>query len=192
MLVTEPLDNLIFVVSEASSAGVDVVQWRDRTGEPKLQQETAQSLRRVMGTRSQLAVNICAPESTMIDSDWLHLPEAAIHEPKSIVHSNRVVGCSVHTVESAIAAESAGMSYIVAGTVFPSQSHPGAPGCGLPFLTQIVSSVKIPVIAIGGISPENAKMCMEAGASGVAVLSGITRAKDIVRSVKLYRCALDA
>jgi thiamine monophosphate synthase len=57
---------------------------------------------------------------------------------------------------AARAAEAEGADYLVAGTIFESPSHPGQPGAGIDFLRSVCEAVSIPVIAIGGITPENA------------------------------------
>jgi thiazole tautomerase (transcriptional regulator TenI) len=74
-------------------------------------------------------------------------------------------------VDAARAAVDWGADYLVAGTVFASASHPGEPAAGLAFLAQVCAAVRVPVLAIGGVTPANLADCLRAGAAGVAVLS---------------------
>ncbi len=85
------------------------------------------------------------------------------------------VGCSVHAVEEARVAEKLGASYLVAGHIFATDCKKGVPPRGLDFLKEVCGSVKIPVYAIGGISPENMPHALNAGAAGVCVMSALMR-----------------
>lgn len=82
------------------------------------------------------------------------------------------VGISIHSIEEAIAAEAAGASWCVAGTVFETPTHAGLAGSRIPFIGDVASAVKIPVIAIGGIQPEHVEPLRYAGAYGIATIRG--------------------
>lgn len=88
---------------------------------------------------------------------------------RGIVSSDFLVGVSCHSLEEALAAESAGANYLVLGPVFetPSKLAYGPP-LGLGKLREVTSRVRIPVFALGGITPERAGACREAGATGIA------------------------
>jgi thiamine-phosphate diphosphorylase len=77
----------------------------------------------------------------------------------------RVLGVSVHSVEEAIEAEKARADFVVFGPVFDT---PGKTAVGLEPLRTVVATVKIPVIAIGGITTPNVARVLQAGAAGVA------------------------
>lgn len=82
------------------------------------------------------------------------------------------VGASVHSLEDAVEAYDSGASWCVAGNVFPTDSHPGAPGKRIDFIALLASAVPIPVIAIGGVTPEHVSDLLKAGAYGVATIRG--------------------
>jgi len=102
------------------------------------------------------------------------------------------VGRSVHSVEAASEAAAQGADYLVAGTIFASQSHPDRSPAGLGFLRDVCAAVSLPILAIGGVTPQNLKLCLEIGAAGVAVLSPIMRATDPQAAAQTYRAALDS
>ena len=81
-------------------------------------------------------------------------------------------------MENAINAEKAGASYLFAGTIFTSKSHPSLPGSGTEYLARICRAVTIPTVAIGGINETNSESVIKSGASGVAVISSLLEAKD--------------
>ena len=82
------------------------------------------------------------------------------------------VGASIHSVEEAIEAEAEGASWCVAGTVFETPSHTGREPARLEFIERVASAVKIPIIAIGGVTPESVQDLKSAGAYGVATIRG--------------------
>ncbi|WP_134703927.1 thiamine phosphate synthase [Ammoniphilus sp. YIM 78166] len=100
------------------------------------------------------------------------------------------VGRSVHSVEEAVEMEERGADYLLYGHIFPTGSKPGLEARGLCALAEVAQRVTIPVIAIGGIGPEQVGAVLKAGASGIAVMSGIIDAMDPVSVTKQYREAL--
>lgn len=99
------------------------------------------------------------------------------------------VGTSIHTFEEGQRAKEKGSDYVLYGHVFPSQSKPGKTPKGLEELSRL-SQLDIPVIAIGGITPENTGQVLQAGAKGIAVMSGVLEARDPLLAVKAYIHAL--
>ena len=101
------------------------------------------------------------------------------------------VGASVHSLDEARAAAEEGASWLVAGHVFASATHPGEEGRGLPFLRALVAAVDVPIIAIGGVRPEHCAVLREAGAYGLAVIRGIWDAANAERAASDYLSAYD-
>lgn len=84
--------------------------------------------------------------------------------------AERLVGRSVHSVEGAQQAERDNADFVIFGPVWPSASHPGRSPSGLDMLARVARSVRIPVIAIGGVTEERIAECHEAGAAGYAAI----------------------
>ena len=103
----------------------------------------------------------------------VHLPLSLVNE--KICSEFETVGVSVHSVEDAQKAEQLGASYITAGHIFATDCKKGLAPRGLEFLKSVCESVKIPVYAIGGITPDNMQSCIDAGAAGVCVMSGLMK-----------------
>lgn len=99
------------------------------------------------------------------------------------------VGSSIHSLSDGEKAMLDGADYVLFGHVFPSQSKPGKTPKGIEELSR-VTQLDIPVIAIGGITPENTKPVIQAGASGIAVMSGVLDSHDPLSAVKSYVNAL--
>ncbi len=122
----------------------------------------------------------------------LHLPENEISPAMArlTLGFHTPIGVSIHDLEGAQRAESEGATYLLFGPVFETKSHPGAAAAGLEGLREVAASVSIPVIAVGGIDATNAASCLDAGAAGVAVISGVWDAANISQAVKDLRAAL--
>lgn len=109
----------------------------------------------------------------------LHLPLPALRGLSAAERAAfTVLGASCHSIEEAQEAEALGCTYITAGHIFETCCKQGLPGRGLDFLAQVCRSVKIPVYAIGGISPENITAVRAAGAKGACVMSGAMTCAD--------------
>jgi len=100
------------------------------------------------------------------------------------------IGVSIHERQEAEQAVREGADYLVAGCVFESTSHPGRPGMGLEWLTEICGLGR-PVIAIGGMTPQRAAAVREAGAFGVAAISAIWDEPDSGAAVRDFLTRLD-
>jgi len=98
------------------------------------------------------------------DIDGVHLPSTGLppHVVRPLV---RVLGVSTHSIEEAIEADKAHADFVVFGPIFES---PGKTPVGRDPLANVVAAVRIPVIAIGGITLDNADQVLQAGASGIA------------------------
>jgi thiamine-phosphate diphosphorylase len=101
----------------------------------------------------------------------VHLPERdiATSDARKLI-GGRLVGRSVHSVDAAAAAESEGADYVIYGPVWPSASHPGVAPVGIDALARVSRAVRIPVLAIGGVTPERIAECHAAGAAGFAAI----------------------
>ncbi|MCK1993684.1 thiazole tautomerase TenI [Peribacillus muralis] len=100
------------------------------------------------------------------------------------------VGCSIHSMAEAKAAFSKGAHYGIYGHVFETNSKRGLPPKGIEELHAITRSVNLPIIAIGGITPSNCQVVLDAGARGIAVMSGVLEAKDPIKAAKEYAKSL--
>lgn len=193
MLVTEPSPRLLEIVRAAALGGVDVVQLREKRAAGHGLKATFKALTHALKAETPVVVNADWSRAAGFGARHIHLPERSV--PPGVVRHHVGVGAllgkSVHSVEAACLAAAQGVSYLVAGMIFPSSSHPDLEPAGLDFLQEICAAVDLPVLAIGGVTAENAGACLRAGASGVAVMSPLMRAEDPAAVAGEYRAALD-
>src|SRR5690625_7890514 len=95
-------------------------------------------------------------------------------------HPRLLIGCSVHSVTEAIDQEKAGADYLLYGHVFTTDSKKGSDPRGVESLRAVIEHVSIRVVAIGGITRETVSSVIQAGANGVAALTGILVTKEAV------------
>ena len=168
-------DNLLKIIDESVLGGVNLVQVREKT----LHQDELESLVldiiEVVNGRAQIAVNSSVEASHISGVDFLHLPESQLDISTTNIDS---CGFSVHSCESATLAQQKGAKYVIVGSIFSTESHPGGNPVGTDILCECNRRLSIPFCAIGGINASNAGGLIELGANGVAVISAILAAPD--------------
>jgi thiamine-phosphate pyrophosphorylase len=110
-------------------------------------------------------------------ADGVHLPEAGLSVPaaRRMLAATHLVGRSVHSPEAARRAADEGADYVFLGPVWPTGTHPGREAIGPAALRGISG---IPVIAIGGVTPDRVRACRDAGAFGVAAVTALWQSGD--------------
>ena len=168
-------DHLIPVIEEVVAGGVNLVQIREKDLPMDQLKNLYFKLADRINSNCLISVNVSKFTNSFGPSCLLHFPEKIKLEPQI---KKPKFGQSIHSVENAIKAEKAGASYLFAGTIFPSKSHPSLPGSGTEYLARICRAVTIPTVAIGGINETNSESVIKSGASGVAVISSLLEAKN--------------
>ncbi|MBW8770858.1 MAG: thiamine phosphate synthase [Gemmatimonadetes bacterium] len=138
----------------------------------------------VVNDRLDLAL-ACRARGAQLTSRSLRVADARRAAPAL------AVGASVHSVAEARAAAEEGASWLVAGHVFATATHPGEEGRGLPFVRTLAATVDVPIVAIGGVKPEHCPVLRQAGAYGLAVIRGIWDAANAERAASDYLSAYD-
>lgn len=120
------------------------------------------------------------------DADGVHLGQSdmSISEARKILGKNKIIGATAKTVEQAQKAEHEGADYLGSGAIFGTTTKGDAKKMDMETLKSITQSVKIPVVAIGGITGENILELRGTGIAGVAVVSGIFAQNDIEKAAE--------
>lgn len=173
-------------VGRAVAAGADWIQVREKHLEARALLELARfAVAETRGAAARVLINDRLDVALASNAAGVHLGEKSlpleivIEWRRSTGRKDFLIGVSCHSLESARAAEEGGADYIFFGPVFatPSKAAFGAPQ-GIERLREICASVKIPVLAIGGVNSENARACIVAGAAGVAAIRLFQDSKD--------------
>ncbi len=151
-------------------------------------------LTRAASAGARLAVNDRVDVALALGGVGVHLGARSLSPDDAvrILGPDVPVGVSCHSPEEARTAGAvAGVRYLFAGPVWPTESHPGEPGRGTEWLRSVVEVAgRTPVLAIGGVRPDRVAEATAVGAGGVAVLGGVWRAPDPATAVTGYIEAL--
>jgi thiamine-phosphate pyrophosphorylase len=182
-------------IEQAANAGVDWIQIREKDLSARdLAEFTVRALA-LAGRRSTVLVNDRMDVACSVGASGVHLGEQSLpaDEARRFVsqrcaQGNFLVGVSVHSLEGALQAEKAGADYVIFGPVFatPSKAGFGKPQ-GVEHLREVCHQVAIPVLAIGGITLENAEDCLAAGAAGIAAIRLFQDAANLDNLVRELR-----
>jgi thiamine-phosphate pyrophosphorylase len=168
---------LVAQVRYAVEAGIDLVQVRERDLDGgALAALVTKLLAVTRGTRTRLVVNDRLDVALACAADGVHLrgDSVPVRAARRLAPSGFLIGRSVHAADEAVGA-GAGADYLIAGTVFPSASKAaGAPLLGIEGLRSIVNAIRVPVLAIGGISGDRIAQAASAGAAGIAAIGLFT------------------
>ena len=172
----------------ACEGGADVIQLRDKKMGKEEMLAAARDIRRVTSLHNVLFfVNDHLDVAIASEADGVHLGQSdtGLSDAVRTSGGKLLIGISVSTKEEAIAAEKGGADYVGAGPIFGTMSKDDALApIGLGALIEIKNSVKIPVVAIGGIGKKNASSVISAGADGIAVISAVVSQKDVAGAAK--------
>jgi thiamine-phosphate pyrophosphorylase len=165
-------ENLTPILEKAIESGVDGIILREKD----LSYEELMPIARVCqqmieryNSRTRLIVNGHLKVAKDINAWGYHMSYNDFMEMQPDFEGT--IGVSVHSIEEAVKAEEKGADYLLAGHVFQTDCKKGLKPRGIAFIKGIRSKVEIPLIAIGGITPEKIKEVREAGANGVAIMS---------------------
>lgn len=174
-------ETLPCVVEEVLKNGATFLQIREKDLAPDAFEAEAEKLKMLCAQHAvPFVVNDSVEIALQCDADGVHVGQSDIkgRDIRSIIGPDKILGISAGTVEEAIAAEKAGADYIGVGAIFGTSTKKNARSMTMERLKEIVSSVSIPVVAIGGISTENILQLCGSGVDGVAVVSAIFAAED--------------
>ena len=159
--------DLLSHVHAAIRSGVDMIQVREKDLDARALYELVCQIRdAAAGTKTKILVNDRLDIALAANLDGVHLPANGL-PPSRVRPLVRIMGCSTHTLEEALEAERAGADFIIFGAVFETS---GKTPVGLDVLRKVCAAVRLPVLAIGGITVANTSEVLDAGASGIAAI----------------------
>jgi len=189
---------LLEKIEQAANAGVDSIELREKDLTGRELTALAVLVLRRGGNTPRLLINDRLDVAIATSAAGVHLSEHSlpVREAKRLLTErcagNRLlVGRSTHSLHAAEEAEAAGADYVFFGPVYatPSKQSFGAPQ-GIERLREVSRCLSIPVIAIGGITLENAAGCLGAGASGIAAIRLFQHARNLREVVAQLRDAI--
>ena len=176
-------------IRRALDWGVDCIQIREKDlSERALYDLTRRVVSMARGTGCKILVNGRADVALAAGADGLHLPSSGlrIRDVRAWSPARFYIGISAHTMREIRDACAEGADYILLGHVFPTASKEAlGPDLGLKFLRKACSASTVPILGLGGMSPESIESVLEAGAAGIAGISLFQKSTEFSRLKKL-------
>jgi thiamine-phosphate pyrophosphorylase len=182
---------LLAGVDAAVKGGASIVQYRATTGTRRQLYETGLALRDLLRPRGvPLIINDQVDLALAIDADGVHVGQndLPVKIVRQMIGSKKLLGLSITAASQLDTIPEKTVDYLGIGPVFPTISKDdAAPALGLEQLARLTAHTQLPVIAIGGITLENAASVFAAGVAGLAVISALSLASDPLAVARSFR-----
>ena len=186
---------LLEKIERAARAGVGWIQIREKDLSGRSLARFVLEARKRVPRGCRILVNDRLDVACALGAGGVHLGEGSlsVQDARRLLRGrsqakNFVVGASTHSLEAAFSAEKAGADYVIFGPVYATPSKaPYGPPQGIARLIEVCRTVSLPVLAIGGITVDNARACLEAGAAGIAAIRMFQEAEDLAAVARELR-----
>ncbi len=188
--------DILFQVSSVVEAGIDLIQIREKRLTARVLFElVSRAVEITRGTFTRLLINDRADIAAGAGAEGVHLTTQSLDAATARMTFGKdfLIGVSTHSLAEAVRARDSDADFVVYGPIYKTKSKEryGAPQ-GLSNLSEVTHALdRFPVLALGGISADNAKECLAAGASGVAGISLFGAPENLKRAVEVLRESSD-
>lgn len=180
-------ETLYSQVEKALKGGVTFVQLREKNLNQEDFLEEAKEIKELCRKyQVPFVINDNVEIAAAIDADGVHVGQSDMEagDVRAKLGNDKIIGVTAKTVEQALLAEARGADYLGVGAVFHTGSKADAKEISHETFKEICAAVKIPVVAIGGISKDNVMQLASYGMDGIAVISGIFAQPDIEEAAR--------
>jgi len=177
------------ILAAAIAGGCRMVQLREKEWPVSQLLPLAQELRqRARKAGVTFVVNDRLDLALAVEADGVHVGQDDLPAPvaRPLLRSGMLLGVSSHSVKQARQAQADGADYVAVGSIYPTATKPGSQLVGLELLRQVRPLIRVPLVAIGGITPGNVGEVIRAGADGVAVISALCAAPDPAQAAREF------
>lgn len=188
--ITTPSGRLPQQVTAAIAGGARVIQYRDKGDDASLRLKQARQLNAICRSAGvPLIINDDVELAQRVAADGVHLgiDDAAVERARAALGESALIGVSCYNdFERAVLAQQQGADYVAFGSFFTSLTKPQAVRADLFLLQRAKQELRIPVVAIGGITPQNGKLLINAGADMLAVVSALFGEPDVEQASRSF------
>ena len=187
--------SLVAITKQVITGGARLVQYRSKTTETALCLEQAQSLAHLCRKFGiPLIINDYLDLAIEVGADGVHLgrEDSPLSEARRVLGDEKIIGISCYNrLEYAVEAERQGADYVAFGAFFASTTKPGAVPASLNLLRQAKQKLQVPIVAIGGITSDNAVALISEGAHAVAASNALFGARDARSAAAKFSCLFE-
>ncbi len=181
---------LLAKVEAALQGGVSLLQYRNKQASYKLQAQQASAILPLCRQyQVPFIINDSVELCLTLDADGVHIgaDDGNIAEVRAKLGADKILGASCYSrFDLAVSAQQAGANYVAFGACFASSTKPNAPVASLDLFKQAQARLHIPVVAIGGITLNNAPLVISAGANSIAVINAIFSQDDVKSTTQQF------
>lgn len=181
-----PLD----AAEQVIQGGARVLQYRDKKGSGSVRLQQAQELQQLCQHHGvPLLINDDVELARAVNAAGVHLgrSDAGLLAARTLLGPSKIIGISCYNeLQRAQDMAQQGADYIAFGSFYASHTKPGAVHAPLSLLTEAKKTISVPLVAIGGITPEHTAELIEAGADAVAVINDIFASNDYYKAARQY------
>ncbi len=176
-------DVLLAKVEAALQGGINILQYRNKQANHKLQTQQARAILSLCRQYNvPLIINDSVKLCLTLDADGVHIgaDDGDLDEIRARLGPSKILGASCYNrLDLALNAQQAGVNYVAFGACFASSTKPNAPVASLDLFRLAQMQLHIPTVAIGGITLANAPLTIDAGANAIAVINAIFNTSDV-------------
>ena len=198
-LITDPNlmgEDLIAKSQQAISAGINILQYRNKQASKKQQEQQALELAALCKKNNVLfIVNDNVELAIMVNADGVHLgqKDTQIKKARERLGKDKIIGITCNNkIELAQTAQQQGADYVAFGCFFNSKTKVSAPTAELSLIAEACKSITIPIVAIGGITLSSAALLLKEGADMLAVIHAVFGQKDISNAARQFIEIIDS
>ena len=177
-------------IEQLAAGGASIIQLRDKRASPReFYQAALEAMLIARRLSVQIIINDRVDIALAVKADGVHLGQDDLpaDRARSLLGETRIIGFSAHSLEQALAADSAPIDYVAIGPIFQTSTKDRPdPVVGLEAVREAKRRIMKPLVAIGGITLQTASAVIEAGADSVAVISDLLSAGDIAQRTRAF------
>lgn len=173
-------------VENALKAGCKIIQYREKEKSTRQMINEAKKIKDKCKGKAIFLINDRLDVAQAVDADGVHIGQDDIPFviARRILGNKKIIGQTVHNLKEAIVAEKIGANYIAISPIFGTTTKKDAGcACGIEMIKKIKDSVKLPIVAIGGINKKNLCEVIKAGADSAVAISAVVCSDDVYKEV---------
>jgi thiamine-phosphate pyrophosphorylase len=176
-------------VKEAVDAGCKIVQYREKNRSTKEMINEAAEIKRICNDKAIFLVNDRIDVALAVDADGVHIgqDDMPIETARKLLGENKIIGLTVHNTDEAVEAEKKGADYVGLSPIFDTATKKDAGGgIGPGKIKEVKNTIKIAVVAIGGINKENFESVVQNGADSLVAISAVICNDEVKSEIKSF------
>ena len=189
-------DDIVTKAEQSILGGIKILQYRNKSATIEQQVQEADALCKLCNEHGVIfIINDNAELALKVNADGVHLGQndTQLHDARNLLGEDKIIGVNCNNkIEFALTAQAQGADYVAFGRFYNSQTKPSAPHAKLSLLTEAREKITIPIVAIGGITPESAPALLNEGVDMLAVIQGVFGQADILNATRQFVEILDS